>query len=287
MFGKLVKHEFRATARIIPFVFLVTIILALVNVVSGSLDLGFVSGLSMGLVIFMSIAQISIVIVLLIWRYYKNLYANEGYLSHTLPVKTSMHLWSKLLVGFVWMLLSYIVSLLSMFMAGGAALYRENGNLNAISETYNTIITLFGLKNHQTAMWLVIGMFLLAAIILVLTESFFAVSLGSISKLHSLGIGGPILVFVIGYIVMQIVQTSATLLIPIGLKITSSATGDASFQFVREGMLPSVISQMNETVDPAVTPVIVGLGYYLLVPFLAAGLLFITARIISKNTSIR
>ena len=51
------------------------------------------------LYIFGIIAIGIITIVVLVMRFYKNLFTSEGYLMHTLPVKASQHLNSKLIVA--------------------------------------------------------------------------------------------------------------------------------------------------------------------------------------------
>ena len=38
----------------------------------------------------------------LIVRYYRNLYGDEGYLMNTLPVTPAQHVWAKLICAFLW-----------------------------------------------------------------------------------------------------------------------------------------------------------------------------------------
>lgn len=49
-------------------------------------------------------------------RFYKNLFTEEGYLSHTLPVKTSTHVTCKLLTGLFWGICSVAVVICSILM---------------------------------------------------------------------------------------------------------------------------------------------------------------------------
>lgn len=46
--------------------------------------------------------------------FYKTMYSNQGYLTHTLPVKTSTIFHTKLFVSFVWMLCSSLLFLISI-----------------------------------------------------------------------------------------------------------------------------------------------------------------------------
>lgn len=49
-------------------------------------------------------------------RFYKTMYTDEGYLTHTLPVKPGQLLMSKLLVGTVWMMLIGVAVLISVLV---------------------------------------------------------------------------------------------------------------------------------------------------------------------------
>ena len=130
MLGKLLKHEFRATGRVMLPVLGVLVILALlfnlsvrfigrtesvlVNVLSGLSIFAFVAGI---------IAAEIICLVLMINRFYKNLLGAEGYLTHTLPVNVHELVWSKMIVAFVWFfatnLLIVLIGLASAFIQGG------------------------------------------------------------------------------------------------------------------------------------------------------------------------
>lgn len=119
MLGKLLKHEFRATGRIMLPVFAVLGVLALLfnfsvrmidRVDSTLLQLLF------GLIIFAFVAGVIaaeiIVLVLMINRFYKNLLGDQGYLMFTLPANVHELVWSKLIVSFVWFWLTNLVILL-------------------------------------------------------------------------------------------------------------------------------------------------------------------------------
>lgn len=136
MLGKLLKHEFRATGRVMLPVLGVLLILALlfnfsvrfvgsgssalVNVLSGLVIFAFVAGV---------IASEIICLVLMINRFYKNLLGAEGYLTHTLPVTVHELVWSKMIVSFVWFFVTNLVILLIM---GATALLQSGAQLAEI-----------------------------------------------------------------------------------------------------------------------------------------------------------
>lgn len=278
MFGKLVKHEFRATARIIPFVYLVTVFLALVHLLTVRLNLGILANLSFALVIIMCFAQVAVTVILIIWRYYKSLYSNEGYLTHTLPVTPSKHLWSKLLVGAVW----YLVAMLLSF--GTIAVVISSDIQMKEMVTYDKFIQAMGIQHDQMIFWVVIASMLVIGVVQTLAEAYFAITLGSVSKLHKLGIGGPVLVFFAEYVGLQIINSLAMFLIPIGLEMGAKGN-EMSFHLVNRNML-SVFIEAIKTSSPNSSGII-GIGTFIMLPIVIAALLIITSRVLNRNTSLR
>lgn len=136
MLGKLLKHEFRATGRVMLPVLGVLILIALlfnlsvrfydasttvlVNVLFAFVVFAFVAGI---------IAAEIIALVLMINRFYKNLLGEEGYLMHTLPVSVHELVWSKIIVSFVWFLVTNLVIIL---VIGCTALFLSGTNLAEI-----------------------------------------------------------------------------------------------------------------------------------------------------------
>ncbi|MBR5380998.1 MAG: hypothetical protein IK136_00080 [Oscillospiraceae bacterium] len=109
MLGKLLKHEFRATARVMLPLYGAVLILA----VLANLSFAFVEAtdslfLHILCIFFIVVFFIGVVgafvltIVVMVGRFYRNLLKNQGYLMHTLPVTAHGHIWSKLIVSLVW-----------------------------------------------------------------------------------------------------------------------------------------------------------------------------------------
>ena len=140
MLGKLIKHEFRATARIMLPVMGALMVLALLanlsirGLTSGLSDVPVLRILFVLIVVFFGIAIIATIvmaIVLMVSRFYRNLLKDEGYLMFTLPVSAHELVWSKLIVSMVWFLLT---GLLIFLVMGLTALNLANTNLEMIIE---------------------------------------------------------------------------------------------------------------------------------------------------------
>ena len=109
MLRKLLKHEFRATGRIM----LPVIGILLATSVAANLSLRYLLGSSAWFLSMLGILLLTafgfaifgvfiVSFILMIQRFYKNLLQDEGYLMFTLPVSVHQHIWSKLIVSVVW-----------------------------------------------------------------------------------------------------------------------------------------------------------------------------------------
>lgn len=107
----------------------VTFIVLAVATIAGSLALyqldqtgmegTFFSIFSMIMLVIYTIAIIGIYcgdFIYLCYHYHKTMYSSQGYLTHTLPVAPAATFSVKILVFFIWMLISTILSVLSLFV---------------------------------------------------------------------------------------------------------------------------------------------------------------------------
>ena len=128
MLRKLLKHEFRATGRIMGPLYLVLLAtsvgmrvsLQLLNHTDSRL-LRMLGGL-LALAYVVAILGVCFAAFgLMIQRFYRSLLTDEGYLMFTLPVSVHQHIWSKLIVSAVWFFATgaaVIVSMLVMSVDG-------------------------------------------------------------------------------------------------------------------------------------------------------------------------
>ena len=129
MFGKCLKHEFRATKRqLVPLfiamlgvgllggLFMLFWIRSLISGVETTFSaLGGLFSLLLFLGLFgLMIAVEVVVFVMIIRRFYTSFFTDEGYLSFTLPVTTTQHILSKFVVASVWQVISAVISLFAV-----------------------------------------------------------------------------------------------------------------------------------------------------------------------------
>ena len=123
MLRKLMKHEFRATGRVMLPLFLILLVTSVgANFSTRGLletDNKLLDVLGVLLVMAFTIAIVGVCVmsmVLMVQRFYKNLLQDEGYVMMTLPVSVHQHIWSKLIVSAVWFALTIVVVCLACFI---------------------------------------------------------------------------------------------------------------------------------------------------------------------------
>lgn len=133
MLNKLLKYEFKSTARTMGGMYLILLAVAFLlglmvrfDVTEPYLQRSDLSTAmwgveSMASVLALIYAALLIAIAVLtfvniVQRFYKNLLGGEGYLMHTLPVSAKALLGSKLIAGVVWEAVGTAVSMLSMLL---------------------------------------------------------------------------------------------------------------------------------------------------------------------------
>ena len=136
MLGKLLKYEFRATARLFLPIYaaiailagLMLLLRALPDDATGVSFLTFMVGL---LYVVAAFGLVVTTVVVLVSRFYKNLLGAEGYLMFTLPVTTGQNILAKLIPAMCWTvgssLLCFLVVILQDFLSGGVPIRIPNG----------------------------------------------------------------------------------------------------------------------------------------------------------------
>ena len=116
MLRKLLKHEFRATGRIMLPLFLIVLGTAVganlsvrVLMETSNKVLNLLGGLMIAAFAVAIFGVCIMSMVVMVRRFYKNLLQDEGYVMMTLPVSVHQHIWSKLIVSAVWFALTLIV----------------------------------------------------------------------------------------------------------------------------------------------------------------------------------
>lgn len=196
MLGKLLKHEFRATSRILPVLYGISALSVLLCFLFNRLHIDLLTGTTGVISVISIIAVMILTIALIISRYYKSMYSNEGYLGGTLPVSSNLMIFSKALVAFVWVVLSVLIC--ALLMIAFVSIFADPSEmLRAIGQ----LIGSYTLARQAIVFFLVIGvlesLYFIAGV-------YFAITLSNTPPFQKLGIGGAVVIYIVYYTVASV-----------------------------------------------------------------------------------
>ena len=157
MLGKLIKYELKATSRTFFLMYAGILILAVINRIFYSIQIGSYSdifinenvshfsptggtvlstltGIFTSLYFLLAFSMFIVVIVIVLQRFYKNLFGDEGYLMLTLPVRSWELIISKAITAAIWYFACTAVIILSL-----GILLSDSFILSVISEAFYEI----------------------------------------------------------------------------------------------------------------------------------------------------
>ena len=270
MLGKLLKHEFKVTSRYFFPMFLAlaaaTLLLKLSLIFSEdsiflSLEMmsliHFIQGLFVLAYVLVVLGICFLSVFLLVRRFYVNMFGDEGYLTHTLPVTGGQLLNCKLICSLTWIFSLLPAGLLSFFILfAGTDFFAEAGFiLNSFSEE------LFILQTSGFHVGLIIFELIIGAVITVvcsLLSYYLAITLGQ----HFMGnhrLAGSVLFYFVLSIISSAISSVFTAVLEFSLNSWYSVT-----------VTPDMVQRLLLLVLGAaiLISIIQGLVYYFLTRYL-------------------
>ncbi|MDD6219604.1 MAG: hypothetical protein PUB85_01225 [Clostridia bacterium] len=215
MLGKLVKNEIKASAHTMANIYIAALVTIGIMLLAYLVDINWLSGLATIALIFIAIIALIITFVGVIANFYKTLYGPQGYLSFTLPVSSSQLLASKAIVAFLWMIVSYAVSIalfIGVYMYVTSLIGENNIEMiKMVINMFRSLPTEVAIKEYLVLMLFVV--FIQLAFLI--SELFFAITFANTRVLQKLGAAAPIIVFFAVYIICQICIFLMTSYVPI------------------------------------------------------------------------
>lgn len=233
MLGKLIKHEWKATRRLMLPVNLAILMITLAGCGILSTNI-FDNENAMPLAVFLTILYIfslfalgMVTTVYLLIRFYKNLFTREGYLMFTLPATPIQLLNAKLVTGYIWALLNTCLTILSIGALGFSAGYHSARFGSPDDKIFSNAITyqINGVTRELSSFEDVIGyslpvfLLLLLGILLIgcfasLTMGYLSIVLGQLVEKYKLACS---IAFYIAFsIIMQIANSIIMIVANIG-----------------------------------------------------------------------
>lgn len=222
MLGKLIKNEIKHSAHTMFGIYLSALITIVIMGLAYLADIAWLSSLSTLALVAIAFLSVIITFIGIIVNFNKTLYREQGYLSFTLPVKTSELLASKAIVAFFWMIITYLIAI-GLF---GCVTFYVNSligedNIALIKSLLHIFASLPAEKAlKQLLVVIAVGIFIQLAFLI--SELFFAITFSNTRVMQKTGTFGAILVFFGVFIVSQIGLFVFTNYIPLALLPTDT-----------------------------------------------------------------
>ena len=216
MLKKLLKYEFRATSRVYGGLYLA--ILAVAALMGASFRvpalLVHTAPIAVLMLVYLAlgVAIAVITILTIVQRFTRNLLGREGYLMHTLPVRSAQLILAKLISSVVWVLCSILVVLLSFglfILFGSVNSDVVSGLLQNFSGFWGQLSDLVGsvLKDYNLTLVLM-ALEWLASLVCSILCIYTACMIGHWCKQHF------VLVGIAAFLVLNIAQNQLLNLLP-------------------------------------------------------------------------
>ena len=230
MLKKLLKHEFKATARFFLFLYSAVLVLAVINklfwfIGIDNMVFNVVKGLITAAFVISIVGTILFTFLIIIYRFYKNLLTDEGYLSFTLPVNSTKHIVSKMLVSVLWIILTLVTMIITVLIMGiGTDFY------NSLSLVLELAGEFFRANPELIKFVVLIIIMLIFAMFTGILMFYASMTIGHLFSKHRI-VASIISFFVIYFIVQALnsIVLGATMLVSYGSSSLSSLGSDPEF----------------------------------------------------------
>ncbi|MGV8847867.1 hypothetical protein [Tessaracoccus sp.] len=271
MVGTLITHEYLRTRTWLAVVFGAATLLTLVGTLMAYTPWGFIQVLGC-ILSFVAVAAFLFVVQLgLAFDYWRSSYSKTGYFTQSLPVQGSTIYGAKLLWG-------SIVTVVTLVWNVVLAVPVVFGVAHAMGEgiTWAQLLRDLGRMWGSAPPWVwgVLAILFITLAIGGLAQYYFAASVGSEARLNRLGIGGPIIVWFVLYMVMQLLLLVGIVAVPLGL----GAGTDGTLAIISANFLEMVM--VNDSPD------IMPLGFFPVLYIVSAVLIWRTVVSWNKKVSL-
>lgn len=230
MVRTLIKHEVLRTKGLLATIFGAALLLAVVGALTAATQWPLVAqfGLIVGMVGTAGIlpaAQLGLAI-----EYWTSGYRRVGYFTQTLPVKGSTIYGARLLWGLVVVIAALLwAGLLGIITFMGSAASLGRAPLDVFGIIADTAAGIAAVMPWWG--WIVSPLLVVLFLMFNLLQYYFAASIGSERRFNSMGIGGPILVWLLLYVVAQVVIL-AFMLLPVGIGVEGGSVALVTENYV-------------------------------------------------------
>ncbi|MEO7589513.1 MAG: hypothetical protein ABIS84_15950 [Arachnia sp.] len=243
MVSTLITHEYLRTRGWLAVVFGIATLVTVVGTLMAYTPWSFFQVLGFILSFVAVVAFLFVVQLGLALDYWRSSYSRTGYFTQSLPVKGSTVYGAKFLWGTIVTVVALIwnVVLAVPVIFGGAEAMGDGITWSALMRDLGVM---WGAAPLWT--WALLVVLFIGLTVGGIAQYYFAASIGSESRLNRLGIGGPIIVWFVLYLAMQVLLLVGIVAIPFGL----GQGADGNLSVIPANFLTSLMRNDNPDIMP-------------------------------------
>ena len=153
MLGKVLKYDLKALCRYLIPLYVVLLGLSMMIRFLGFFDnisvIAIICGLLIVALVMLFIFSFMLAGIFLVKYYLENLFKEQGYLTHTLPVKKGTLLFSKVLASLVVFIVTALVLIVSLVIA-----FYQEGLFEEVMKGFN--LSIYGMKIYEFLLFMIV-----------------------------------------------------------------------------------------------------------------------------------
>ncbi|MGX1596105.1 hypothetical protein ACWIDS_03380 [Dietzia maris] len=255
----LLKHEWLRTRGPLTTLFGLIALVGVLGSLLGASGWPLLSELGLAAGMLAAVVAVPAVQLALAADYWRSGYGRTGYFTHSIPVRGARIFRAKLAWATLASLAAIVLTLVLALLAWWANSQRSGGT----APSWSTLTDAWSTVTAVTPGWMIAAgaAVFLAWFLVWPVFYYFSVSVGHERWLAGLGAGGPVVVFVLVYVAMQVLSLLGMIVVPVGV---GEADGE-TFGFVRFDLLSEMAA--GASADNNVMPVGFVISMVLLVVF--------------------
>lgn len=224
----LLTHEWLRTRSLLTAIAAIAAIVVVVGTLTAATGLALVSVFGAVLALAAALALVPVVQMALAVDYWRSSYGRVGYFTQTLPVPGPRIYWAKMAWAWVASLGAVVLALLLLALAWPGITrglgYPERNPLTVLADTWSALTAAVGTPTTLALLALTLVMVLVWP-----AQYYFSASFGSEAPLNRLGPGGPVLVWVVLYLLAQLLALVGLFAIPFAIGAVDGGAGIVPF----------------------------------------------------------
>lgn len=229
----LLKHEWLRTRSMLGSILGIVTLLILLGAVLSITGWVLLATLGLGIAVLGVLMLIPAVQLGLVVDYWRSGYGRTGYFTQTIPAQGSTIYGAKLL----WAMVVSVGALVATMILGFLTWWAGSVQFGVPSPTSGVIGEMWSAVNDVAPAWMiVVGTLLVLASFLVWPiYYYFAVSVGHESRFAGMGAAGPVVVFVVLYVAIQVTSFLSMVVLPLGVGMQADdSLGLVSFDVLEQ-----------------------------------------------------